>query len=132
MVESERTETNNEKGTDDSASAQEPTPAPLTPAQEEAMRVMAKALHDRLDSLRGQEGNGAEASGSQPSSESQQSENMHGNSSLAPVVATAVPVQGSTRVVAPLQSTQKPPLLLDSAICILLVLLFAIICRRMV
>ncbi|TFK42907.1 UBC-like protein [Crucibulum laeve] len=30
------------------------------------------------------------------------------------------------------RSSQKPPLLLDTAICILLVLLFAIICRRMV
>ncbi|KAF8969790.1 ubiquitin-conjugating enzyme/RWD-like protein [Flammula alnicola] len=32
----------------------------------------------------------------------------------------------------PTRSSQKPPVLLDTAICILLVLLFAIICRRMV
>jgi ubiquitin-conjugating enzyme E2 J1 len=30
------------------------------------------------------------------------------------------------------RGSQKPPVLLDTAICILLVLLFAIICRRVV
>jgi ubiquitin-conjugating enzyme E2 J1 len=37
-----------------------------------------------------------------------------------------------SRVSHNLMSSQKPPVLLDTAICILFVLLFAIICRRMV
>jgi ubiquitin-conjugating enzyme E2 J1 len=37
-----------------------------------------------------------------------------------------------TREQEPRQSSKKPHILLDSAICILLVLLFAIICRRIV
>lgn len=37
-----------------------------------------------------------------------------------------------TREPEPRQSSKKPHILLDTAICILLVLLFAIICRRIV
>ncbi|KAF9562170.1 UBC-like protein [Agrocybe pediades] len=140
-VQAKQSEMSQEK---EEGNSNEPTPAPLTPAQEEAMRTMAKALHDRLDSIRDQEGNIVEASETWSSSVPEQSRNVtsvHRNPSAAPgeVVAqaaerssTASASSQGASVTPPSRSTQKPPLLLDSAICVLLVLLFAIICRRMV
>jgi len=56
------------------------------------------------------------------------------NSENATRVGTPLVTQESRRSTRSrnLSRTQKPPVLLDTAICILLVLLFAIICRRMV
>jgi ubiquitin-conjugating enzyme E2 J1 len=45
---------------------------------------------------------------------------------VVPILRTSVALAHSRR------SSHKPPLLLDTAICVLLVLVFGIICRRMV
>ncbi|KAF8803545.1 UBC-like protein [Phlegmacium glaucopus] len=52
--------------------------------------------------------------------------------STRPTTEVTIPETPRSRVQEPRQSSKKPPMLLDTAICILLVLLFAIICRRIV
>ncbi|KJA27417.1 hypothetical protein HYPSUDRAFT_179443 [Hypholoma sublateritium FD-334 SS-4] len=58
------------------------------------------------------------------------------SASRSPIVQTALSTPSPTprvqNVVRAHQSSQKPPLLLDSAICVLVVVVFTIICRRIV
>jgi len=82
-------------------------------------------MHISTPSLRTEDFDRSQPSSSPPSAVPQSSRQTGSETPLTPVSAVSPPAQGVRR-------SQKPPILLDAAICILLVLLFAIICRRMV
>jgi len=63
---------------------------------------------------------------SSPSTASPRGVNDTEERRVVPILRTSVALEHSRR------SSHKPPLLLDTAICVLLVLVFGIICRRMV
>jgi ubiquitin-conjugating enzyme E2 J1 len=109
----------------------------LTEAEQNQMEAMARALHDRLDTLqsRGHQPEILDNSHSSIPQDKVDPKPSVRSSDLPPTAGVETPsTPASVQEVraAPVRSSQKPPLLLDTAICFLLVLLFAIICRRMV
>uniref|UniRef100_A0A8H7Y4T3 UBC core domain-containing protein n=1 Tax=Psilocybe cubensis TaxID=181762 RepID=A0A8H7Y4T3_PSICU len=110
----------------------------LTVAEENDMRAMAQALHDKLNKLQSREAVREAETLRNLSSRPQQAHVVRNEpaASESPRVASSVSTpatpSGPTATRTMQRSAHKPPLLLDTAICILLVLLFAIICRRMV
>lgn len=120
----------------------EPVHAELTDAQKNDMRAMARALHDKLNKLQRETGQEAETVRNIPSAlpRSGSLNIARGQNVMAPsdssrttggVETPATPIP-NVQLRPTQRSAHKPPILLDTAICILLVLLFAIICRRMV
>ncbi|PPQ89116.1 hypothetical protein CVT25_006488 [Psilocybe cyanescens] len=113
------------------------TELPLTVAQQDDMRAMAQALHDKLDKLQSREALRETETLRNLSSRPQHTHIVRSVpiSSDSPRTVSSISTPASPmpiHVRATQRSTHKPPMLLDTAICILLVLLFAIICRRMV
>ncbi|KDR73454.1 hypothetical protein GALMADRAFT_610838 [Galerina marginata CBS 339.88] len=116
-------------------------PPTLTAAQQDEMQAMARALHDRLDTLRSQSAGRQSENALPPVSQAAGGTIMDSDT---PVRLLAVPLPAAVEAASTpasvqevrepvrVRSSQKPPVLLDTAICILLVLLFAIICRRIV
>lgn len=100
----------------------------LTDAQRSEMQAMARALHNRLDSLQSRAEETVEVTPKEPPA---QSSILH-RTTVVDTPSTPASIASVQEVRAPVRSSEKPPILLDTAICFLLVLLFAIICRRMV